>query len=225
MKENGRIIKSYSYDQCEILNNIIQLYVPSGVLDVDCTYSKGQFYADSSFKVPEPLQKFDLYPQSADVVKADCRNLPIESNSINSLIFDPPFLATTGASLNQDNNNNKINKRFGVYPSEQELHKMYYDSLTEFMRVLKKDGICVVKCQDKISSGKQFMSHVYLINMAEELGFYVEDFFILLAKNRLVADWQLKNQKHSRKYHCYFIVLRKPKNKRKMSYSEIRSCL
>ena len=40
-------------------------------------------------------------------------------------------------------------------------------------------------------------------------GFYPEDIFILLAKSRIVADWQIKNQKHARKFHSYFIVFRK----------------
>ena len=54
---------------------------------------------------------------------ADCRNLPLESNSVECIIFDPPFLATTGKSLNDNNENNIINKRFGVYPSEILLHQ------------------------------------------------------------------------------------------------------
>lgn len=34
---------------------------------------------------------------------------------------------------------------------------------------------------------------------------------MLLAKSRLVADWQVKNQKRGRKFHSYFLVLRKGK--------------
>ena len=125
-------------------------------------------------------------------------------------MFDPPFLATTGKSLeNDDNNNNAINKRFGVYPSEKELHKFYIDSLNESYRILKDRGILIFKCQDKISSGKQYLSHVFIINEAVRIGFYPKDLFILLAKSRLVADWQVQNQKNARKYHSYFIVFEK----------------
>ena len=42
-----------------------------------------------------------------------------------------------------------------------------------------------------------------------EAGFYPKDLFILLAKNRLVADWQVKNQKNARKFHSYFWVFEK----------------
>ena len=53
------------------------------------------------------------------------------------------------------------------------------------------------------------MSHVFVMDTAVETGFYPKDLFVLLAKNRLVADWQTKNQKHARKFHCYFWVFQK----------------
>lgn len=137
--------------------------------------------------------------------------MPIESSSVNSIMFDPPFLATKGPSLQKDDESNKINKRFGVYPTEKELYQFYFDSIVEFSRILNKNGILIFKCQDKVSSGKQYMCHCDIYNMAISNGFVVEDLFVLLAKNRLVADWQLKNQKHSRKFHSYFWVFRKVK--------------
>lgn len=57
------------------------------------------------------------------------------------------------------------------------------------------------------------MSHVFIINEAEKLGYYCKDMFILLAKNRIVADWQLKNQKNARKFHSYFLVFEKSNKK------------
>jgi len=67
----------------------------------------------------------------------------------------------------------------------------------------------IFKCQDKISSTKQYMSHVFIANQAIDAGFYPKDLFVLIANKRLCADWQVKNQKHARKYHCYFWVFEK----------------
>ena len=201
------MITSINYSQTDIIQNIIQLYIPQGKIDADVTYSKGVFYKNGN--IQEPQYKFDINPQTADTVQADCRNLPLPDNSINSLMFDPPFLATSGKSLSTQENNNLILRRFGYYRNEKELHKFYQDALNEFNRVLIDNGILIVKCQDKISSGKQYLSHVFIINQAIERGFYPEDIFILLAKSRIVADWQIKNQKHARKFHSYFIVFRK----------------
>ena len=204
---NCEMVKSISYDQAEIINNILNLHVPNHMIDCDTTYSKGVFYENTG--VDKPLYKFDIIPAADGVVKADSRDLPLEDGSINCMMFDPPFLATTGASLKSADGSNKINKRFGVYPSETELHQFYVDSLREAHRVLKENGILIFKCQDKVSGGKQYMSHVFVMNEAVKAGFYPRDLFILLAKNRLVADWQLKNQKNARKFHCYFWVFQK----------------
>lgn len=200
------LIKSISYDQNEIIKNIISLYVPSGKIDCDPTYSKGVFYNNTGIEIPEKC--FDIDPKYSYVKQADVRNLPIESRSLNCVMFDPPFLATTGKSL-QEENCNVINKRFGVYPNYKELFNFYSDSLKELSRVLKDDGILIFKCQDTVCRTKHYMSHVFVMNEAIKSGFYPEDLFILLAKSRIVADWQKKNQKHARKFHCYFWVFRK----------------
>ena len=201
------MVKSISYDQSEIIRWILDLHVKNKKIDCDPTYSVGNFYKNTG--IEEPKYKFDIYPKVDEVEFGDSRNLPLENCSIDCMMFDPPFLATTGKSLENDDNNNAINKRFGVYPSEKELHKFYIDSLNESYRILKDRGILIFKCQDKISSGKQYLSHVFIINEAVRIGFYPKDLFILLAKSRLVADWQVQNQKNARKYHSYFIVFEK----------------
>ena len=200
------LIKSIGYDQGEIIRNILKLHVPEGRIDCDPTFSTGAFY--NGTEVALPLYRFDISPQRADVVQADARNLPLVDGSISCMMLDPPFLATKGKSLSRTDGN-IINRRFGVYPDEKSLHRCYSDMLSEAYRVLKPDGILIFKCQDKVSSGRQYLSHVYIINEAVKIGFYPKDIFVLLAKSRLVADWQKRNQKHSRKYHAYFIVLQK----------------
>lgn len=202
---NENLIKSISYDENEILLNILKLHCSTNI-ELDPTFSKGNFYKKN---IKEPELKFDILPISKNVIKADCRKLPLQDSCINTMIFDPPFLATKGNSLTINDKSNKINKRFTVFPDEKSLHHFYLDSLIEFYRILNKNGILIFKCQDKVSSGKQYLSHVFIINMAEQLGFYTKDLFILLTQNRIVANWQLQNQKNARKFHCYYIVFQK----------------
>ena len=201
--EQQALIKSISYDQNEILQWIIRLYVPAGRFDADATYSKGGFYT----VIPPPALRYDLTPSTPDIIQADCRHLPLESNSVNSLVLDPPFLATTGKSLTTVQGN-IINRRFSVCKSESELSQLYQDAIQEAYRVLADKGILVFKCQDKVSSGKQYMIHCLVYNWATVLGFEPLDLFVLLARSRLVANWQ-RNQQHARKYHSYFWVFRK----------------
>lgn len=201
------VVKSVSYDQGEIIRNILKLYVPDGAIDCDPTYCVGSFYKNTGISAPR--LKFDIKPQLEDVVQADCRSLPLEDGSLDCIMFDPPFLATKGVSLEKDDTSNKINKWYGVYDNEKELHRMYVNSMAEFYRVLREDGVLIFKCQDKVNSRRQYYSHIFIQNEAVKLGFYPEDLFILLAKQRIVAKWQAARQKHARKYHCYFWVFRK----------------
>lgn len=197
------IVKSVSEPQGEILNNIIRLYCPEG-FDIDPTYSKGNFYND----VPEPKYKFDLEPQTDDTKQCDCRSLPFNNSSLGSVVFDPPFVAAIPTGKGKPG---IIRERFGYFRNvEGELWRFYRESLDEFQRILKPDGILVFKCQDTIDSGKQCLSHIEIINYGYIIGFYPLDIFILVAKNRLIgSSW--KTQQHSRKYHGYFVVFRKSK--------------
>ena len=201
------VIKSVSYDQSEIIKNILELHVPGKRIDCDPTYSTGGFYNGTGIETP--VFFFDICPKTDDVVYADVRNLPFRDNSLGCVIFDPPFLATTGKSLSRNDGSNKINKRFGTYPNEKALHQFYINAVRELYRVLKNDGILIFKVQDKVSSSKQYFSHCFVYEQAVAAGFYPLDLFILLAKSRLVANWQAENQNHARKYHSYFWVFKK----------------
>ena len=118
------MIKSISDNQAEILQNIITLYIPSGRIDCDATFGYGGFYK----KISKPEHCFDTNPRAPEIQSADCRNLPLGDASISSIIFDPPFLATKGKSLEAENGN-IINKRFSVFPDEKSLHQFYIDSI------------------------------------------------------------------------------------------------
>lgn len=202
------IIETVSSNQSEILNNIIRLYCPNG-FDLDPTYSTGVFYKD----VPRPRLRYDIAPQKAGVTQADCRKLPFADNSLGSIVFDPPFI---GATIG----NGKpgiIKSRFGYYRNVPELWAFYRESLDEFYRISKNEGILVFKCQDTIENSKQYLSHVEIITYACSIGFYPIDLFVLLARNVLVSPSQT-NQQHARKSHSYFLVFKKTQPKVKYSF-------
>lgn len=192
------LIKSVSDSQTEILNWIIQLYCPDG-FDLDPTYSKGVFYKN----VPEPRLKFDLKPQINGVQQANCTNLPIETRSIRSIIFDPPFMFGTHGQTK----NNIMNKRFTMFNTWPELCIMYQDSLKEFHRILVKNGILAFKCQDYTDS-KTTMTHCYVYQWARQLGFYPKDIFVLIATRGRIYNPKLI-QRHARKFHCYWWIFQK----------------
>jgi len=203
------MIKSINFNQTEIIQNIIDLHIDSGIIDCDPTYSTGVFYKKN--KITPPKYKFDLYPQVDKVEKANSTNLPLDNESINSIMFDPPFVVSKGPSLkSKKKGSNIISSRFSSYESIPLLWEYYSKSISEFYRILKKDGVLIFKCQDTVSGGKNYFSHNYVMNKALENGFYPKDLFILLAKSRLISG-NMKNQQHARKYHSYFWVFKKKK--------------
>lgn len=202
-------VKSTSYSQEEIIQNILSLHCNGKDIDCDPTYSKGNFYK----KINKPKYRFDLVPQDAGTVQADCRKLPLEDGSIETLMFDPPFVISQGPSLSvQKKGSNIISSRFASFESPDKLYKFYTESLIEFYRVLKDKGVLIFKCQDTVSGGNQYLSSWFIIAKAVELGYYPKDIFILLAKNRLISG-KIKKQQHARKYHSYFLVFEKRNKK------------
>lgn len=197
------MIKTVSEDQVEIIKNIVSLH-GKGVIQLDCTYSKGNFYR--SGRIPQPLEKYDLCPQTKDTLYADAKELPRADSTVESIMFDPPFLA----GYTKQKPSGIIGKRFHGFRYMSDVWNLYELCLVEFYRVLKKDGILIFKCQDTVSSGKQFWSHVHVINEAERIGFKLLDLFVLVVKNRIVGH-NHTNQKHARKFHSYFLVFKKAK--------------
>ena len=190
------MIKSVNDNQTQIIKDILALYCPDGI-DLDPTYSKGNFYK----QIEKPRLKSDLFPQADDVVKCDAASLWLENDSIQTIMFDPPFVA----GHTKENPTGIIGERFHGFRYVSDLWEWYDKCLLEFHRVLKKNGVLIFKCQDTVSSGKQHLSHVHIINKAEELGFYSKDLFILTAKNRIIGH-NHQVQKHARKFHSYFLV-------------------
>lgn len=203
------MIKSVSYSQEEIIKDIINLHLNGKDIECDPTYSKGNFYKN----INKPVRRFDLVPQGDWVLQADCRNLPLQSQSTTSIMFDPPFVISKGPSLQQNvKGTNIISSRFSSFESPKKLWDFYEESLREFHRILKDKGVLIFKCQDTVSGGKQYLSHIFIINKAIEIGFYPKDLFILGAKNRLNSG-KIKKQQHARKFHSYFLVFIKEKSK------------
>ena len=52
---------------------------------------------------------------------------------------------------------------------------MYFKAGAEAYRVLKHDGVLIVKCQDEVSANTQRLTHIEIINHYSQMGFYAKD--------------------------------------------------
>ena len=200
-----KAIKSVQNSDRDVLKAILELYRPINVIgevgfDLDPAFSTGTFYEDLEF----PITKYDKEPKLSQVIQNDILNgIPLSSNSVGSVVFDPPFMFGKHGKTDE----NIMTKRFTMFDSWNDLETMYKKSLEEFYRVVKKGGIVAFKCQDYTDS-KTTLTHCYVWKWALEVGFVVEDLFIMAFKGGRVWNSNLK-QKHARKYHSYWLVLKK----------------
>ena len=110
------MIKSISFKQSEIIQNILTLEKIERI-EIDSTYSKGNFYKNTG--ILQPSKKFDLIPQTGDTVMANANKLPLENNSVTSIMFDPPFLV----GYTKDKPTGKMGKRFNGFAYIKDLWK------------------------------------------------------------------------------------------------------
>ena len=230
---NSTIVRSISYDQKEILYNIMNLHNNGEPYDCDITASSLKFYegdVTDEFYIPEPKYLFDVYPQFDRVGKiTPFEKLPLEDNSIGSIVIDLPFVISphnAPSAKNPKDGSSLIAKRFSSFYPVGELFENEYWWLKEAYRVLKPNGICVFKMQSTVSGGLQIWSVPFAFMAAQKLGFYVKDEFILEAKARLISAGKYKAQQHARKYTSTFWVFEKNEKKAKKTnlFNMLESC-
>ncbi len=121
-------------------------------------------------------------------------------------MFDPPFVIGGQTYEEAEEGSCITAKRFTSFASFNELKQMYSSSLKEFYRILRHDGIVIMKCQDCVASARQHFTHAWVMYEAMKYGFYPKDLFILLAKARMTDN---RKQQHARKFHSYYWVFKK----------------
>ena len=209
------VMSAYIDGNAEIFPKILELHVPKGSVIADVTWGNGVFWQNV------PKENYKLLP--SDIATGiDCRKLPYEDGLLDCIVLDPPYMegfyrkspdnkagsGTHSAFAQAYSNGNEINEdseNVGTKKWHAAVTDMYFKAGKEALRVLRKNGVLIVKCQDEVSAGKQWLTHVEIINKYEEFGFYTKDLFVVVRNNRPSVS-RLITQKHARKNHSYFLV-------------------
>ena len=209
------VFSAYVRNNEEIFPLILSLYVPVGAEIADVTYGKGVFW--------KKVNQADYILHFSDIkTGVDCRNLPYKNQSMDCVVIDPPYmegfyrrnndhLAGNGtfSSFREAYSDGSIyEQKTGAPKYHDAVLDMYYSAGYEAMRVLKTNGILIIKCQDEVSANKQHLTHVEIINEYTKNGLVVEDLFVMIRNNKPNIS-TLKKQVHARKNHSYFLVFRK----------------
>lgn len=195
------VVRSVYENQDDLLRGIMALHKIER-FDVDLTYGNGGFYKN----FPHPVHKFDIEPLSTGVVKADSAHVPLPDDSVESVMFDPPFMTYVRAGR-EGNGSMRMAQRFGGYWTYGELTEHYTGTLDEAARILRPRGLLVFKCQDIVHNHRLHATHVNVVQWAQDRGFRLKDFFILAANHRLPRPNRRGPQQHARIFHSYFLVL------------------
>lgn len=125
-----------------LIADVAQLYIAAEAVVLDPTYGRGAWW--TRFR-PANLIAHDLHT----VDGVDCRALPEDDCTVDVVAFDPPYKLNGTPTP-------EVDGRYGVHvvATWQERHRLIRDGITEAVRVLRPDGVLLVKCQDQVCSGQ-----------------------------------------------------------------------
>lgn len=187
----------------ELIATVAGLYLAAGDVVADVTYSSGRFWK----KVNLGRYRFlasDLLPSAPGIVAADFRALPYADGSVDAVVFDPPYIHSPGKGMLNTRYNGLATTDMATYA---DIMALYEGGMTEAVRVLRDGGQLWVKCKDTIASEKQRWSHITVFELADKLGLYARDLFLLVPpapSSVTTGRWQ--RQIHARKVHSYLWI-------------------
>ena len=191
-----RVYSVIEGDNSEALPPILSLYVPNGSRIADVTHGPGVFWK----QVERNVTGSDIEPMPGVSLLADFATLPYAAESLECVVFDPPY-KLTGTPKVRDRYGNKSG-------GWREVPGYYETGIAEANRILSPGGVLIVKCMDQVASGVQHWYHRIVYDLAvEDHGMFAEDLFVLVRPNPTPQPH--RRQVHSHKRHSWFWVFRK----------------
>lgn len=188
----------------DLFPKILALYVPPGSRIFDMTWGRGNFWRKVDHSAYW-LVKNDLAPTAPDVLCEDFRHTSHPDASFDACVLDPPYACHGRGAPIKESIARSYNLRAAFTPRRAaELLTLYREGIGEARRLLRPNGVLIIKCQDQIDSNKQNFIHAALLDAP---GFVCEDLFVLVQPT--TPAMRHLYQKHARKNHSYFIVQRK----------------
>ena len=205
------VLSAHVGNNADVFPHVLQLHVRKGAKIADVTYGKGVFWR----KVD--TDSYELHASDL-ATGTDCRCLPYDSDSLDAVVFDPPYMegffrnggttkagAGTHAAFREHYSHGQEEPRQGGGKWHAAVVDLYVDGGREAWRVLKNKAVFIVKCQDEVSANRQNLTHVEIINAYSEIGFFCKDLFVVVRPNKPGMS-RVIEQVHARKNHSYFLV-------------------
>jgi hypothetical protein len=187
----------------QLIAEVARLYLTDGDVVADVTYSSGRFWKKVNLS-RYTLLASDLIPHSPGILAADFRALPYQDGSVDTVVFDPPYIHSPGKGMLKDRYNGRATTDMITYA---DIMALYEDGMSEAVRVLRDGGQLWVKCKDTLASERQRWSHITVFELADKLGLYARDLFLLVPPApSSVTTGRWSRQIHARKVHSYLWI-------------------
>jgi len=169
---------------------------------IDATYGKGRFWTEWR---PSSLTTNDLDASTSATYNYDFTDMIFPDHCFDAVVFDPPYkLNGTSTSKGPASGDESYGIK-GKYVPIDERHQLIYDGLDECLRVLKKGGMLLVKCQDQVSSGRvHWQTMLFTQHLADDTK--LVDMLHLPGYRRQPMG---RRQLHARRNYSTLLVLRK----------------
>ncbi len=203
------VLSSHTGDNSEVFPQVLALHVQKGAKIADVTFGRGVFWKQVNRK------DYKILPSDIQT-GVDCRELPYRAAQLDCVVLDPPYMeglfrrqkshmAGAGSHSAFRRHYSNAEATNGGPKWHDAVLDLYFKAGAEARRVLRENGVLIVKCQDEVSANRQRLTHVEIINHYESIGFYTKDLFVVTRTNHPGVS-RLKKQAHARKNHSYFLV-------------------
>jgi SAM-dependent methyltransferase len=176
---------------------------PEGILDA--TVNRGRFWKGS----PRKVTGMDVDPSFRPTVVGDNSMMPFADGSFDVVVYDPPH--TPDHSSGKSRKDFRFRFGLGAKSGKETSYSFsftYPGFLREASRVLRPEGVLLCKVSDYVHNHRYQWAHMDLAMEGRKAGFTPCDLIVKVRRGPIV-DPRWKKAHHSRRRHCYWLVLRK----------------
>jgi SAM-dependent methyltransferase len=182
-------------EDSELLEKMLNFYPrkrPKKILDA--TINGGRFWRGST----RPVTGMDIDPRHKPDIVADNTNMPVDDESFDVVVYDPPHIPNQGKDKKKD-----FNTRFGlVVKSPKENGYTFTHTFPPFLkeayRVLRPEGVLFCKIADYVHHHRYQWAHIEMVNAANAQGFTACDCIVKIRKAPIIdPKWKTGGVAHS----------------------------
>lgn len=152
-----------------------------GYLQTDWRVLDPTFHAGTWWRTWRPTEG-QLVTRCRDLDGSDFRDLSeFPDGHFDAIAFDPPYAAQGSKTTTTMPDYNARYGRDVVKSDASAVQHLMNDGLTEMWRLIRPDGIVLMKCQDYVWSGDLHLGTHWTLTHAIALGFIVEERFEMYA--------------------------------------------